>query len=192
MQNKIDQFIAQKTPFCLLNQATLPNAPLLFPGSFNPFHEGHKNLLKIAEHITKKQGILELSIQNVDKPTLSANAIATRLKQIESQPILLTRAPTFLEKAALFPRAHFILGFDTAERLLSPRYHANIPQMLQTFQSLEIHFIVAGRLHQKTFQTLENLSVPEKYKELFSAIPETLFRADVSSTQLRDSKPLDR
>ena len=36
----------------------------------------------------------------------------------------LTPAATFAEKAALFPQAAFVVGWDTAVRLIDPRYYA--------------------------------------------------------------------
>ena len=33
-------------------------------------------------------------------------------------PVVMTRSPTFLQKARLFGGCHFVLGYDTAVRLL--------------------------------------------------------------------------
>ena len=49
-------------------------------------------------------------------------------------------------------------------------------------------FVVGGRLHQGVFQSLESLGIPQACKELFIPIPETLFREDISSTELRAEK----
>ena len=57
--------------------------------------------------------------------------------------------------------------------------------MLARFQSLETRFVVAGRLHNGEFQGLENIGIPAGFEELFIPIPETLFREDISSTELR-------
>ena len=40
---------------------------IILSGSFNPFHIGHNNLLTAAEKLSGRNGILELSIFNVDK-----------------------------------------------------------------------------------------------------------------------------
>ena len=45
-------------------------------------------------------------------------------------------------------------------------------------------FLVAGRVDGLGYKTLEDVPIPEGFSFLFSSIPESLFRLDVSSTQL--------
>src|SRR6185503_4600123 len=40
-------------------------------------------------------------------------------------PVELTRAPTFLDKSRLFPGTTFVVGADTAERLVAPKYYGD-------------------------------------------------------------------
>ena len=49
-----------------------------------------------------------------------------------------------------------------------------------------MRFIVAGRTHEGDFQTLEHADLPAEFASMFQGIPEGLFRADVSSTELRN------
>jgi hypothetical protein len=181
MPDSIDQLLAGDIPFVA---AETPR--LLLPGSFNPLHKGHLGLLKAAGEISGRAGVFELSVTNVDKPPLEKIEIQRRLAALEGiAPVVLTRAPTFIEKAELFPGAWFVLGFDTAIRLLSEKYHADIPGMLARFQSLETRFIVGGRVVDGIFQTLEKLPVPPEFEDLFIPIPGNRFREDISSTALR-------
>lgn len=168
----------------LVNGDSLPEQPLLYPGSFNPLHQGHKGLLHAAEKISERNGLFELSIKNVDKPPLAFDEVEKRLAVV-SMPLVLTSAPTFIEKANLFPGAWFAMGYDTAIRLVDPKYHPDVPAMLQQFQSLKTRFVVAGRLHNGIFQSLEQVPIPAGYEHLFIPIPETIFREDISSTVLR-------
>jgi hypothetical protein len=80
------------------------------------------------------------------------------------------------------------MGYDTAIRLLSPAYHDDVPAMLSRFQSAGTRFVIGGRLHRGAFQSLEGLDIPPACKELFVPIPETLFREDISSTEIRAEK----
>jgi hypothetical protein len=189
MKEALSQLIEGEIPYILVGMDTMPDHPVLLPGSFNPLHQGHVELLDAAERVTKRCGVLELSVTNVDKPPLDIIKLERRLLQLRGRfNTVLTCAPTFIEKAELFPGAWFAMGYDTAIRLLSSAYHNDLPAMLSHFQSLETRFVVGGRLYQGSFQSLESLDIPPAQKELFIPIPETLFREDISSTEIRTEK----
>jgi hypothetical protein len=186
MRDALDRLIAGDLPYVLVGSDGFSDQTILMPGSFNPLHKGHKGLLRTAERATHRKGIFELSVTNVDKPPLDIIEVERRLLQLKGiHSVVLTCAPTFAEKAELFPGAWFALGYDTAIRLLSPEYHTNVPAMLARFLTLETRFVVGGRLHDGQFQGLADLDIPAGYEELFIPIPEQLFREDISSTELR-------
>ncbi len=92
-----------------------PQPLVLLPGSFNPLHSGHLTLARVAEEIRQQPLAFEISVTNVDKPPLAAETVRQRLAQfVWKSPVELTRAPTFLEKSRLFPKATFVIGADTA------------------------------------------------------------------------------
>jgi hypothetical protein len=102
----------------------------------------------------------------------------------------LTRAPTFREKARLFPGTTFVVGVDTAERVLDPRYYdgsqARRQAALDEIAQAGCRFLVAGRVDAAgRFVTLAALEVPGRFAPLFTEIPESRFRSDLSSTTLR-------
>ncbi len=186
MQAALEQLISGKLPYILIGRNELPANAILLPGSFNPLHRGHAALLLAAEKATGREGVLELSISNVDKPPLSLAEVERRLLQFKDiHSVVLTCAPTFSEKVKLFPEAWFALGYDTAIRLLDPAYPAEIPAMLTRFQSLGTRFVVGGRMQEGAFLILENLPVPAGFAELFIPLPESAFHESISSTELR-------
>jgi nicotinic acid mononucleotide adenylyltransferase/nicotinamide mononucleotide (NMN) deamidase PncC len=164
----------------LIAQAVGAERNLILPGSFNPVHQGHLGMLKAAEEITDLRGVFELSAVNVDKPDIPEEEILRRASAIRDIPVALTRAPRFTQKAQLFANTTFVLGHDTAERLID---YADGSEW-ELFQALEVSFLVAGR-KQENFQALEHLSLPDGFEPLFTAIPENVFREDISSTELR-------
>lgn len=166
----------------LIAQATGSERPLVFPGSFNPVHQGHFNLLKVAEKMTGLRGVFELSCVNVDKPPADESDCLCRTAAIRDIPVALTQAPRFVQKALLFPNTTFVLGFDTAVRLVA---YAR-PGEWDQFKTLGSRFLVAGRLHNGRFESLENLNLPAGVESLFEAVPESKFREDISSTGLRN------
>jgi hypothetical protein len=168
-----------------------PKPAALLPGSFNPLHEGHWRLAEVAAEIIGKPVAFELSVTNVDKPPLAAEEIRHRLEQFRwRMPVWLTRAPTFAEKAALFPGAVFVIGADTAVRIVDPRYYGNseakLREALAQIRAQGCRFLVAGRLGAEgRFAGCEDIAIPDACRNLFEAIPESRFRCDISSTHLR-------
>ncbi len=170
---------------------TAPRAPVLLPGSFNPVHHGHWRLLEAASRLTGVPAAFELSITNVDKPALAGEEVRRRLPQFTWRAqVWLTRAPTYVEKARLFPGATFAVGVDTAERIVAPRYYQDSEAAMQSaLEEIRLHgcrFLVAGRSDATgRFLRLADVAMPASHAVLFEAIPEEAFRVDCSSTELR-------
>ena len=168
-----------------------PAAPakLLLPGSFDPFHEGHRQMATVAEHLSGERLEFELSITNVDKPALDYAEMEIRSAQFADRPLWLTRAPTFLEKVGLFPQATFVLGVDTFVRLGDPRYYGGSDEAAKRavagIAAGVRGLIVCGRVRDGVYVDPATLPVPTILRSISRFVPEALFRNDVSSTQLR-------
>src|SRR5690606_9001569 len=105
------------------------------------------------------------------------------------ETVVLSCAPTFVEKAALFPGATFLVGTDTLERIAEPRYYGNnFPSMLRAVEQISLagcRFLVFGRALGGDFKSLDDLNLPPSLALLCEEVPEHEFRQDISSTQLR-------
>ena len=129
---EVDAALVGKTPAGATAGAPAAEAPAvrvaprcLLPGSFNPVHEGHRRMLALAAaRLGAAGGAYELAILNPDKPSLSPGDAAARLAGFsDAEAVWLTRAPTFPEKARIFPGAAFAVGVDTLVRIAEPRYY---------------------------------------------------------------------
>jgi nicotinic acid mononucleotide adenylyltransferase len=168
----------------------------VFPGSFNPIHVAHWRLAEVAVKILGVPVDFELSIVNVDKAPLDDAEIRRRLAQFDGQgAVWLTRAARFSEKAELFRGAVFIIGADTALRVLSPRYYESDEQLaaaLARIQARGCRFFVACRaLEQGKCIRLSDVTLPADFASLFEEIPAEQFRWDISSTELRSRNSLN-
>jgi nicotinamide mononucleotide (NMN) deamidase PncC len=168
-----------------------PPPSVLFPGSFNPMHEGHLLLARVAQELRQQPLAFEISVTNVDKPPLERETVRHRLRQFAwKAPVELTRAPTFVEKSRLFPGTTFVVGADTAERLFGPKYYGDdelrMHMALEEIASSGGSFLVAARLDAAgRVRTLNDIAVPRRYADLFTEIPEHRFRVDTSSSEIR-------
>jgi len=168
-----------------------PQPLVLFPGSFNPVHEGHVLLARLAEELRQQPLAFEISVTNVDKPPLAGETVRGRLAQFAwKSQVELTRAPTFLDKSRLFPRTTFVIGADTAERLVAAKYYgddeARMHTALEEIANSGGSFLVAVRIDAAgRLRTLNDTPVPRRYADLFTEIPEHRFRVDTSSSEIR-------
>lgn len=188
LAGEIDRVTAQPDGQMMLSA---PRPLMLLPGSFNPMHAAHRLLARVAEEIRQQPLTFEISVTNVDKPPLVGTAVRHRLTQFAwKSPVELTRAPTFVEKSRLFPGTTFVIGADTAERLVAPRYYGDdevrMHEALEEIGSSGGSFMVAVRIDAAgRVRALSDISMPRRHADLFTEIPEHRFRFDISSSEIR-------
>ena len=166
---------------------------VILSGSFNPIHSAHIELVRIASKIVKKPILFELSIKNQEpsKGLLKMKELEKRILQFKNiGDLAITNLPTFEEKSFLFKNSVFVVGFDTAMRILDTNYYSDrleksIIKILSAIKKNNCSFIVAGRLHLDQFKTLKDLKIPQGFESMFKEIDQKKFRIDQSSTEIR-------
>jgi len=164
-----------KSSFIAMTDPILPSSSLVFPGSFNPPHDGHMTLANVAADSFSENEttpvFMELSLTNADKPSLDPRSVSQRAQkflELDNLPtqcgLLLTSAPLFSQKVKALTsfmtpaidandkKLGFIIGTDTMRRILDPKYYENsVENMLGAVREMGrvgVRFVVGGRLEQ--------------------------------------------
>ena len=90
--------------------------------------------------------------------------------------------PLFVDKASQRPGSTFVIGADTMQRMLDPKWG---PAQLEVLRELRNHFatfLVMGREVDGKFLICRDIPVPFPYSLLFRPLEG---RFDISSTELR-------
>ena len=162
------------------------NNSLILSGSFNPLHEGHIELLKASSKEFKKNPLFEISIKNVDKSEINFNDLMDRINQFKSLgKLVVTNSEKFEEKSKIFKESIFVVGYDTALRLVDNKYYDDdFRKSLKIIEKNNCSFLVSGRFINKKYKNPNNINF-EGYDYLFNILSEEKFRIDISSTELR-------
>ena len=194
---------APALPFGALPQ---PSRRLIAPGSFNPPHRGHVAMMRAASDVfgvAYPDGVVaELSVANADKGVLPADEVASRVASYRAASsslplpgLAITQFALFSEKARLFPGSSFVVGYDTAVRIMDKKYtDGDLDKLVDSLVEmvrLGVRIGVAGRADKDgSYKTLEDAFAergagisPTLLERVFVSVPNE--RVDVSSTELR-------
>jgi cytidyltransferase-like protein len=173
-----------------------PGAALLFPGTFNPLHDGHRAMARQAQALAGKSVVYAVNADSRHKPALGvldllARAAALRAEKWQDgggHPLLFTRGePLFVDKAKARPGATFVVGADALARMLEPQWGVDPREVLALLAAHQARFYVFGREEAGRMLTvdavLSALPFPaDEYRPLFEQVEG---RWAASSSELR-------
>ena len=167
----------------------------LLSGAYHPLHRGHLALGEAAASFLGREVVFELPMINADKAPIPLPEARRRAAQFAGRaPVVLSRAALFADKAALFRGAAFVLGADTAERLVNKRFYGGSQHTMEAalaeLAACGCSVLVAGRRVEARYLTLSDIEprIPEAHRGLFRELPQALFRDDISSTEVRSRR----
>ena len=104
----LSDLLVGRSPWVAIGPGDEGPPRLVLSGSFRPVHAGHVRMAAVAAESEGRACGFEMSLFHPEKPPLDFVAIASRLAGFAGLPgrIYLTAAPTYVEKARLFPGCH--------------------------------------------------------------------------------------
>lgn len=169
-----------------------PEKHVIYPGSFRRFHFGHDCAASAAQLQTDKQVVFEITSNNADpsKPHVSLQDLVQRSLQFRGRwPVILRfGCGKFVEKAKAYGGVDFVVGFDTAIRMVDKAFYNDSWQeasdSLDFLMRTGCRFHVLGRKTDHGFETADDISCKRKHHGLFHHLAG---QADISATQLVDA-----
>lgn len=186
-------------PFFTANGKRLAELPeyaeahyALMPGSFNPPHEGHFGVANSFRDKYSKNVIFEIGTNPPHKNPPTVQELLQRAKMLKGYDTLFTKdIALYLQKARAYPGMALLMGADTMQRILDPKWGVNVPGMLKEFRALHTKLYVGGRMIDGKWTTVHD--VIQQYSKNDPNFDLNLFREldgrwDVSSSELRQKK----
>jgi hypothetical protein len=157
---------------------------ILFPGAFNPLHEGHVGIADEVEKLTKRQVVFALEASMPHKPPLSFAELLRRRVNTNAaggrQLVITHGEPLYVDKAKRFD-CDLVMGADALHRMLDPKWGPSVPQIIAEFSRLGTKVFVSDR---DGFRMADS-PVATAHPEIFQRLTQTWSQ---SSTAIRQGE----
>ena len=162
-----------------LEHYAVGNRGAIFPGAFNPPHEGHFGIAEQFEDFVGGRVAFAVEVSPPHKEALTVTEMLQRAKALQGHDVIFTSgAGLYVEKARMFPGLGILIGIDSFRRMLDPKWGVNIEDLKAGLANT--CFVVADRTVDGELRSLDPSEVPEGLQCRRLAC-----RWDVSSSEIR-------
>lgn len=202
----LESILCGEAPFSLYRKdeglvtlkGSVGHVKLLLPASFNPLHDAHRAMAKVASEKMGHTCHFEMSITNANKPPLTYTEIYQRLDHFDKchqfkngeGDLWITRLPTFIEKAEHFAPVIFVVGADTAHRICDPRFYggseSKMLAALQRMTDLGVKFVCFSRIVNGELVNPIKENTPKLFYDMSISIDSKVYASEISSTEIRN------
>jgi nicotinic acid mononucleotide adenylyltransferase len=124
---------------------------VFYPGTFNPLHDGHR---LIIQNVGTSDACYVVNVDSVHKPAMTVQQILTIAAQFRVErlnhkigAVSFTRGePLFIQKFEKRPEKIFVMGVDTLERMLDPKWGPDRGKVLHSIYENGIQIFVCDRI----------------------------------------------
>lgn len=153
----------------------------IFPGAFNPPHEGHLGMAKVFRKLSGQTATFHITAETPHKPALTLADMLQRAKMLEGHDCMFTKGdPLYLDKARAFPNVPMVIGADALQRMLDPKWGVEPAELGQQFKNLGTTFYVTERSLNGSTIRVADLDLPDGFD--VEVLPG---RWNISSSELR-------
>lgn len=157
---------------------------IIFPGSFNPIHDGHVEIYHHMSKVYNDSVFLEICLNHPIKGLIDNNDLNNRIHNIRCQGItniIISNAGLFTDKVIKYGKnSAFIIGMDTWNRIWNTSFQS-IDDVDNVFYEFHPMFFVVNRPGEK--EQVPKIALGHRIILDF----ERKF-ADLSSTKIRQSR----
>ncbi len=139
-----------------------PNLYILFPGSFNPAHEGHFFMAKEVEKITGMKVVFNITRHHPDKGDLTDEEISKRFQPILDQGFCVLKTEQgnlYIDKSNQFSNYKMIVGLDALRSMFDPKYGIEQEVLLKTFIKNNTQLIIFDRNDNNAYSFIDDLLI---------------------------------
>lgn len=152
----------------------------IFPGAFNPPHEGHFGILEAYQRQYGGPVACNLEISPKHKEAVSVPEAVRRIKALRGRDVIVSDGLSlYIDKAERWPGLGIILGADAFQRMVDPYWGPDLNTLRMQFNGLGTCFFVVDR------KVGEGVQGVDQYGVTGLNVRKLRGRWDISSTELR-------